>query len=209
MVRAYPELELGAGGGLLSRGDGSAVVDYGPSVRWSVHGSLRVRRWLGIRLTGGMEYLSASVPRGSLGVEGDAASDPSLMGPHVVLELQPVWQLNQSLDLFSLVGVGWQRFETEAFAVREPTPLLVNERTGVVVELPVSLGGRLALGRSGFGVSLTAALAIPLMQTGALFDSDAGAAQSVRQDTGLLTRVDAFQHFGPAYGGTLAFDLQL
>jgi hypothetical protein len=156
-----------------------------------------------------MEYLTANVPPGSLELEGGAENPPTLQGPHVVLELQPTWRVAQRWDLFGLVGVGWQRFTADAFELGEPTPLRVSERAGVVVEMPLSFGGRLALGESGWGVSLLGTLAVPVNQSGALFDSTAGAAQSVRQDTSELENVAAFQRFGLSYGAAASIDLQL
>jgi hypothetical protein len=148
--------------------------------------------WFGLHLGGGMEYHQVEVEPGALGPSGAATEQPTLVGPHVVVQAQPMWPLSERFELFGRVGLGWQRFSASPIPLGRPTPLIVSERAGVLIELPVGIGLRCALWRDRIAIAALAGVDIVLSHSGALFDARTGASQSVRQDTGTVIYVDAF-----------------
>jgi hypothetical protein len=154
-----------------------------------------------------MAHLDAKPESGAFGVAGQPASTPTLSGPRVALELLPHLDLNESFELFAAAGAAWQRWTAPAFDVGEPTPLRTSERSGVLVEFPVSVGARLLFLERRLGLSLSMGALIAGPQSGALFDSGAGAGQALRQDTGVLVKVAAMPKFSSAVFGGLHFDV--
>jgi hypothetical protein len=207
---APANLELGAGLGVGQRfTSGNQGVEYGPSLVWDVHATVLLLPWLGLKTAGGMEYLEARVAPGALGVAGSAATDPAVFGPRVALTLEPRLPLGCQLELLGSVGVGWQRLTAEAFRIVEPTPLLVSERTGVLVEVPLQIGARVLVWPGRLGVSLSGQFTPVLSQSGALFEGSAGAAQTLRQDTGQLERVTAFPEITSSFSTGISVDILL
>jgi hypothetical protein len=200
------KLELGLEVGGVSRPSRGQGVQYALGPMWAGHATIVLLENLGFRLSGGMTYHDVEITRGALGVAGATEGEPSIRGPRVVGQLQPMLQLAPRIDAFALVGIGWQRFTANSISIAEPTPLRVSERSGVLVELPIAVGARYAVLRERMALALTFGFAAPLTESGALFDADAGTSQSLRQDTGELVRVDALPHFAGALSGSVSLD---
>lgn len=205
-----PRLFVGLDGRIVSRETRSgAPAEYGTSLQWTAHGTIVLARWLGFRTSGGMERVSVELRDGALGVPGSVTTTPTLRGPRVVVELEPRWAVLPRLDLFATLGAAWQRFTLAPLSMSDPTPLSISQRSGVLVEYPLHLGVSYQVLPRLVSVSLTAGILVTGSQTGALFDSRAGANQSVRQDTGELVRVSALPEFGNAFSTGISLDLLL
>jgi hypothetical protein len=199
------KLELGLDAGAAHRPSSDDAVSYQPGIWWSGHATVVLLENLGVRLTGGMEYHAIDIEQGTL-ASGPVEGQPRMSGPHVKGQLQPMLRLTPRFDIFALLGVGWQRFTANAIGIGEPSPLLVSRRSGVLVELPLAIGARYAVLRERMAVGLSFCFTAPMTQTGALFDSNAGTNQSLRQDTGELVRVGGLPHFESALSAGLSFD---
>lgn len=195
-----PKLELGAGAGIAERTSKQRNVSYAPGLVWSGHATVVVLPYLGFRISGGMEYHAVHLDPGALGVAGDNETTPTIRGPHVVAQLQPMIRLMPSWEAFALAGIAWQRFTASTISVGEPSPLLVSSRSGVVVELPFGIGTRYAFIPERMALSLLLSMSTPISDSGDLFNSRAGTSQSLRQDTGELVRVAALPSFGTTFG---------
>lgn len=201
------KLEVGVDLELAQRTMTHDRVELSASMSWTVHANVLLLPWLGLRTEGGMEYLQARLGEGATGVGGEALDEPMVSGPRVVGSLQPSYRLNPCWQLFARAGVGWQRFEVDSVRVGEPTPLLMSERTGVMIEFPASVGVGYAPLSDWLVFSADAGIRIAGPQSGALFDSRAGASQSLRQDTGELVHVAPFPMFGNAIFTRISLDI--
>lgn len=201
------KLELGADLGVEQRSMTRDSVEVSPSLSWTVHANVLLFPWLGIRTEGGMEYLHTTLGQGATGVAGEALGSSMLSGPRVVASLQPSYWLAPRWQLFARAGVGWQRLVSESIEVGQPTPLTISERTGVIVEFPASIGAGYVALPDWLLISADVGVRVAGPQSGALFESGAGANQSLRQDTGELVHVAAFPTFGSGLFARMSVDV--
>lgn len=203
-----PKLELSALVGFVSRAADATNVRYQPGTAWAGQARVALTNWLGVALMGGKERHQVWLGEGSLGLP-DPLTQPALDGLRVGGSVSLRHRLRPRLYAEIAAGVAWSHYTAAPLQNRART-LVVPERTGVVVTLPVSpralfvlVPGRLALSAVG-----TVGFALP-GQTGELFARDGGGAQAVRQDTGELVSVGGLPPFTHSYGGYLSVDLLL
>ncbi len=201
---------VGAGAVVRQWGSAEERVRYGTSMGWRVHATVVLLPWLGLHTSGGMDYQKALVADAALGQPGAVRQNPSIAGPRIGVELQPELALSAQWTVFGRLGAAWFRPTVESFELREPSPLQVARRSGVVVEFPLGAGVRYGLLADRLGLSADVGFSLAGPQSGDLFDSSdtgAGASQSVRQDTGELTRVGVFPKYTSAFGAGLNLEL--
>ena len=106
-------------------------------------------------------------------------------------------------------GVGWARFVAPPLTA-ESTGVVLAERAGVLVDVPVTprLTWHLVPSRVAISLAGTYALVLPT-QTGDLFTNGTGQSQVLRQDTGELISIEGLPQFGHSLGAHLAIDLIL
>lgn len=180
----------------------------GPGVEFA--GTILVTDWLGVRLSGAYDTHIARLR--SLGNETSllAPETTTLEGLTLAASVEPRWQASERISILAGFGVAWDRFSLGAMSLETSQGTAeVRQRTGVLLEFPITLGVTFSPIPQRFGIGIRARYAPRTRQTGDLFDGGTGGGQVVSQSSGEMLFVPGLPRFAPALSIGLHCELSL
>jgi hypothetical protein len=158
--------------GVLSRpADASSApgATYGAGLAWGVHGQIIAAPWLRFAAY----YLHGSQPvtfaDGALGVPWKLDGSTTLSSYVLGARLEPTWSPTSRLHLWLSVGAAWGRTAIGAMHVSAPSPFDLASREGVLVEIPMGLGGNFDVIPRWLGAGFDATYGPVMSQTGDIY----------------------------------------
>jgi len=201
------QLQIGPDFGLIARPakDDAAGISYGTGIAYGAHAQILTAPWLRFSLY----YLRArqpvTMPAGSL-LPGTAVEGDPHLGSYVLgARIQPTLNLGQRLHLWANAGAGWGKVTVPAMKLTQGADSMrVGPRDGVLVEIPVGVGGSFDIIRRWLAVSIDATYAFSMKQSG-----DAYREAQVVDAKGEMLHVGPMPKLGSAVTGTISLVVEL
>lgn len=201
------QLQIGPDFGLIERPAqaNDTGIAYGRGYVYGAHAQILTAPWLRFSVY----YLRArqplTIPDGSLregtSVEGDEHLSSYVLGARI----QPTLNLGRRLHLWANAGAGWGKVWAPAMELRDASGTMrIGERDGVLVEVPLGLGGSFDIIERWLAISVDATYALLLEQSGSVY----GGAQII-DARGTMSQVGPFPKLGSAMTGTISLLIEL
>lgn len=201
------QVQIGPDFGFIARSAQSngAGIAYEPGFVYGVHAQVLAAPWMRFSVY----YLRAdqplTIPTGALRANTVAPDDLHVGSYVLCARLQPTLNLGSRFHLWANAGAGWGTITAPAFELKEgSTTMRVGSRSGVLVEVPVGLGGSFDIIERWLSVSLDATYAFLLEQSGDMYRD----AQVVDSE-GSMLHVGPMPKLGPAMTATLSLLIEL
>lgn len=150
--------------------DGSGIA-YGAGAAYGAHAQMVLARWLRASIYWVASSHALDVPSGGLAAGGDVTPEGSLSSYVLGARLQPTLALGSRARAWLSVGAGWGKLRAPTLRVASPGGDVASApRDGVMLELPVGLGGQLDVYRRLVSVGADVAFGPVISQTGDLYD---------------------------------------
>lgn len=201
------QVQIGPDFGLIERPAraNDASIAYEPGIAYGAHAQILTAPWLRFSVY----YLRAqqplTVPDGSLRagttVEGGKHLSSYVLGARV----QPTLNLGSRLHLWANAGAGWGKVSVPALDLEDASgSMRVAERDGVLVEIPLGLGGSFDIIERWLAISVDATYAFALQQSG-----DVYRAAQVIDAKGAMTQVGPMPKLDSAMTATISLLIEL
>jgi hypothetical protein len=171
------QIALGPDVGFVARpakGSSTSGASYGAGLAWGLHGQILAARWLRVSAF----YLHASQPvtldPGALGVTSNVSGGGDLRSYLLGARLQPTWNPTSRVHVWASVGAAWGRLAIGEMQVEAPSRYTLPAREGVMVEVPLGVGGMVDVVPRWLGVGLDATWGPTMSQSGDVFSSTRG-----------------------------------
>lgn len=168
-----PAVSLGPDFGFVARSaksDGTGV-GYGAGLAYGGHAQTIVARWLRVSLYALASSHALDLPARALTSDGDASADGSMSAYVLGARVQPTLALGRRARVWASVGAGWGKLRAPSMHVAAPGGgYSVAPRDGVMLEIPVGVGGQLDVVRRLVSVGADVAFGPIVAQTGDLYD---------------------------------------
>lgn len=174
--RPKGQVQAGPDFGVLvrpARGNDAGVA-YGTGIAYGAHVQLLAASFLRVSLYYTHGRQSLTMPVGSLGSGLPVHADDAHVTSYILgARLEPTWNVTERAHVWASLGAGWGKLQAPAMWVGDegnPGRYRVGERDGVMVELPVGVGGSFDVIPRWLGVALNATYAPLTAQSGDVYD---------------------------------------
>lgn len=202
------KVQLGPDFGFIARPARSngAGITYEPGIVYGAHAQVLAAPWLRFSIYYLRARQALTIPAGALRPGTTLTSDDPHLGSYVLgARLQPTLNLGSRFHLWANAGGGWGTVTAPALELAEATTTMrVGSRSGVLVEIPLGVGGSFDIIERWLSVSLDATYAILLEQSGEMY-RDAQVIDSL----GAMHHVGPMPKLGPAITATIGLRVEL